>query len=191
MFRIVFLEYFFWRFGDLKKDCTFWKKATFSIQLKIQSLLKSRIQLQFWSKSRGTGATPGPRFQRPWVVREGEDIEAGWKAKDVQRGVKGGLLGSICLDRTPPPAPSMPASLRLPAFGASVFQYFPNQANNRSQGTGWRIAVSDRQQQQPLASTQGSEIKNFIRKLFVIAKFSFSEKDHKNCRNLHLKFDSI
>ena len=50
--------------------------------------------------------------------------------------------------------------------GASVFQYFPNQANNRSQGTGWRIAVSDRQQQQPLASTQGSEIKNFIRKLF-------------------------
>ena len=47
--------------------------------------------------------------------------------------------------------------------GASVFQYFPNQANNRSQGTGWRIAVSDRQQ--PLASSQGSEIKSFIQKL--------------------------
>jgi hypothetical protein len=95
--------------------------------------------------------------------------------------VKGGLLGSICLDRTPPPAPpslpSRPASLRLPAFGASVFQYFPNQANNRSQGTGWKIAVSDRQQQQPLASTQGSEIENFIRKF----TFRFYKKATKIC----------
>ena len=89
-----------------------------------------------------------PRFQRSCLVREGEDIEAGWKAKDVQRGVKGGLLGSICLDRTPPPPPRR-HHRRRPRWGyrraAAVFQYFPNQANNRSQGNGWKIAVSDRQ----------------------------------------------